>query len=100
MQQAQYAAWNATITPNGVRGKNPDQMIILAQMNQEVAQGIWSLQSFMPTEAKRHQNRIKSALVSANKRLTAAQAHGRDTTAILRQIDRLENQLDENINAI
>ena len=100
IQQARYAAGNAIVTPNGVRGKNPDQTSILAQMNQEVALGIRHLQSFMPTEAERRQNRIESALASANSRLTAAQAHGRDTTAILRQIDRLENQLDDIINAI
>ncbi len=100
MQQARYAAGNAIVTSNGVRGKNPDQTSILAQMNQEVALGIQHLQSFMPTEAERRQNRIKSALASANSRLTAAQAHERDTTAILRQIDRLENQLDDIINAI
>jgi hypothetical protein len=94
-----YSEWS-TCTPNGVRGKNPDQTSILAQMNQEVALGIRHMQSFMPTEAERRQNRIKSTLASANSCLTAAQVHGRDTTAILRQINRLENQLDDIINAI
>ena len=54
----------------------------------------------MPTDAKRRQTCLENALESANKRLTAAQAQGRNTAIILQQIDRLETQLDLVINAI
>jgi hypothetical protein len=69
-------------------------------MNQDVAEGMRHLQSFMPTYAERRQTRLENALESANKRLTAAQAQGRNTAIILQQIDRLETELDLVINAI
>jgi hypothetical protein len=69
-------------------------------MNHDVAQGMRHLQSFMPTDAERRQTRLENALESANKRLTASQAQGRNTAIILQEIYRLETQLDLVINAI
>ena len=54
----------------------------------------------MPTDAERRQTRLENALESANKRLTASQAQGRNTAIILQEIYRLETQLDLVINAI
>jgi hypothetical protein len=34
------------VLPTGIRGRNPDQVALLAQMNQEVARGIANLNSF------------------------------------------------------
>ncbi len=34
------------VFPSGIRGRNPDQVALLAQMNQEVARGIANLNSF------------------------------------------------------
>ncbi len=50
-QQALIVAGNIgdpQIIPTGIRGRNPDQVALLAQMNQEVARGIAKLDSFLP----------------------------------------------------
>ena len=80
--------------------RNNDQISLLAQMNQEVARGIANLNSFLPSEDERPQARLEAALAGANQRLSAAIAHGRPTTTLLQQIERLENQLDAILNTI
>ena len=88
------------VLPTGIRGRNPDQVGLLAQMNQEVARGIANLSSFLPSADERRQARLEAALTSANQRHSAALANGRSTVAIEQLIDRLENQLDAILNAI
>ena len=102
--QANIAAGNIgdpQVFPAGVRiNRNNNQISLLAQMNQEVARGIANLNSFLPSEDERCQARLKAALAGANQRLSAAIAHGRPTTTLLQQIERLENQLDAILNTI
>ncbi len=102
--QANIAAGNIgdpQVFPAGVRiNRSNDQISLLAQMNQEVARGIANLNSFLPSEDERHQARLKAALTGANQRLSAAIAHGRPTTTLLQQIERLENQLDAILNTL
>jgi hypothetical protein len=102
-RQAFVAAGNIgepQVIPTGIRGRNPDHVTLLAQMNQEVARGIANLNSFLPSADKRRQARLEAALTSANQRHSAALANGRSTVAIEQLIDRLENQLDAILNAI
>jgi len=82
------------VLPTGIRGRNPDQVGLLAQMNQEVTRGIANLSSFLPSADERCQARLEAALTSANQRHSAALANGRSTVAIEQLIDCLENQLD------
>ena len=92
---------NPQVFPAGVRiNRNNNQISLLAQMNQEVARGIANLNSFLPSEDERRQARLEAALAGANQRLSAAIAHGRPTTTLLQQIERLENQLDAILNTI
>ena len=88
------------VLPTGIRGRNPDQVGLLAQMNQEVARGIANLSSFLPSADERRQARLEAALTSANQRYSAALANGRSTVAIEQLIDRLENQLDAILSCI
>jgi hypothetical protein len=103
-QQTFIAAGNIgdpqAVLPTGIRGRNPDQVALLAQMNQEVARGIANLNSFLPSADERRQARLEAALASANQRHSAAIANGRSTVAIEQLIERLENQLDAILNAI
>ena len=101
--QAFVAAGNIgdpQVIPTGIRGRNPDQVGLLAQMNQEVARGIANLNSFLPSADERRQARLEAALTSANQRHSAALANGRSTVAIEQLIDRLENQLDDILSGI
>ena len=88
------------VLPTGIRGRNPDHVTLLAQMNQEVARGIANLNSFLPSADERRQARLEAALTSANQRHSAALANGRSTVAIKQLIDRLENQLDAILSGI
>jgi hypothetical protein len=103
-RQAFVAAGNIgdpqQVIPTGIRGRNPDQVGLLAQMNQEVARGIANLNSFLPSADERRQARLEAALNSANQRHSAALANGRSTVAIEQLIDRLENQLDAILSGI
>ena len=103
-RQAFVAAGNIgdpqQVIPTGIRGRNPDQVGLLAQMNQEVARGIANLNSFLPSADERRQARLEAALTSANQRHSAALANGRSTVAIEQLIDRLENQLDAILSGI
>jgi len=102
--QANIAAGSISdpqVFPVGVRiNRNNDQISLLAQMNQEVARGIANLNSFLPNEDERRQARLEAALAGANQHLSAVIAHGRPTTTLLQQIERLENQLDAILNTI
>jgi hypothetical protein len=80
--------------------RNSSQITLLAQMNQEVARGIASLNPFLPHEDERRQACLEAALMGANQCLSAAIAHGRPTTTLLQQIYCLENQLDAILNVI
>ena len=92
---------NSQVFPAGVRiNRNNGQISLLAQINQEVARGIANLNSFLPSEDERRQACLEAALAGANQRLSAAIAHGRPTTTLLQQIERLENQLDAILNTI
>ena len=103
-RQAFVAAGNIgdpqQVIPTGIRGRNPDQVGLLAQMNQEVARGIANLNSFLPSADERRQARLEAALTSTNQRHSAALANGRSTVAIEQLIDRLENQLDAILSGI
>jgi len=88
------------VLPTGICGRNPDQVSLLAQMNQEVARGIANLSSFLPSADERRQAHLEAALTSANQRHSAALANGRSTVAIKQLIDRLENQLDAILSGI
>jgi hypothetical protein len=102
-RQAFVAAGNIgepQVIPTGIRGRNPDHVTLLAQMNQEVARGIANLNSFLPSADERRQARLEAALTSANQRHSAALANGRSTVAIEQLIDRLENQLDAILSGI
>ena len=103
-RQAFVAAGNIgdpqAVLPTGIRGRNPDQVGLLAQMNQEVARGIANLSSFLPSADERCQARLEAALTSANQRHSAALANGRSTVAIEQLIDHLENQLDAILSGI
>ncbi len=91
---------NPQVFPSGIHGRNPDQVALLAQMNQEVARGIANLNSFLPSADEHHQACLEAALTSANQCHSAALANGRSTAAIEQLIDRLEKQLDTILNAI
>jgi hypothetical protein len=82
------------VLPTGIRGRNPDQVAFLAQMNQEVAMGIANLNSFLLSADERHEACLEAMLTSTNQRHSAALANGRSTVAIEQLIDWLENQLD------
>ncbi len=102
-QQALIAAGNIgnpQIIPMGIHGRNPNQVALLAQMNQEVARGIVNLNSFLPSADECRQACLEAGLTSANQRHTSAIANGRSTAAIEQLIDRLENQLDAILNTI
>jgi hypothetical protein len=86
--------------PTGIRGRNPNQVALLAQMNQEVARGIANLNSFLPSADERCQAHLEAALTSANQRHSTALANERSTVAIEQLIDWLENQLDAILNSI
>jgi hypothetical protein len=43
---------NPQVFPLGICGRNPDQVALLAQMNQEVARGIANLNLFLPSADK------------------------------------------------
>ncbi len=88
------------VLPTGIRGRNPDQVALPAQTNQEVARGITDLNSFLPSADERCQARLEAALTSANQRHSTALANGRSTAAIEQLIDWLENQLDAILHAI
>ncbi len=88
------------VLPTGIHGRNPDQVALLAQMNQKVARGIANLNSFLPNADEHSQACLKAALTSANQRYSAALANGRSTAAIEQLIDQLENQLEAIFNAI
>jgi hypothetical protein len=91
---------NPQAFPLGIHGRNPNQVSLLAQMNQEVARGIAHHNSFLPSAEERCQAHLKAALTSTNHRQSAALANGRSTAAIEQLIDWLENQLDAILNAI
>ncbi len=80
-RQAFVAAGNIgdpqAVLPTGIRGRNPDQVGLLAQMNQEVARGITNLSSFLPSADERCQARLEAVLTSANQRHSAALANGK-----------------------
>jgi len=102
-QQALIAAGNIgdpQVFPTDLRGRNPDHVALLAQMNQEVARGIANLNSFFPSADEHRQAFLEAALTSANQCHIAALANGRSTAAIEQLIDWLENQLDTILNAI
>ena len=84
-QQALIAAGNIgnlQVIPTGIRGRNPDHVALLAQMNQEVARvGIANLNLFLPSADVRHQARLKAALTSANQCHSTALANRRSTAA-------------------
>ncbi len=88
------------VLPTGIHGRHPDQVALLAQMNQEVARGIANLNSFLPSADERCQAHLEAVLTSANQRHSAALANRRSTVAIEQLIDRLENQLDAILNSI
>ena len=88
------------VLPTGIRDRNPDQVGLFAQMNQEVARGIANLSSFLPSADERHQACLEAALTSANQCHSAALANRRSTVAIEQLIDRLENQRDAILSGI
>ena len=89
------------VFPLGIRGRNSNQVALLAQMNQEVARGIESLNSFMPETDERCQARLEAVLTGAHQRHSAALANERPTMVAIEQlIDWLENQLVAILNAI
>ena len=102
--QANIAAGNIgdpQVFPAGIWiNRNNDQISLLAQMNQEISRGIANLNYFLPSEDECRQACHEAALMGANQRLSAAIAHGRPTTTLLQQIERLENQLDAILNTI
>jgi hypothetical protein len=101
--QANIAAGNIDnpqILPLGTRGRNPDQIALHSQMNQEVARGIANLDSFLPSADKHCQAHLEAALMSSNQHLSSAIAIGRPTANIFQQIDCLENELGAIFDAI
>ena len=58
------------VLPTGICSRNPNQVSLLAQMNQEVARGIANLSSFLPSADERCQARLEAALTCANQHIT------------------------------
>ena len=52
-QQAQAAFGPTIVTPAGLRTRNPDNTLLLADMNRDITQSLQQLQTFMPTNAER-----------------------------------------------
>jgi hypothetical protein len=81
---------NPHVFPLGIHGRNPDQVALLAQMNQEVARGIANFNSFLSSADNCCQACHEAVLTSANQHHRAALANGRSTAAIKQLIDWLE----------
>jgi hypothetical protein len=77
-----YAAAGTAVSQACLRGHNPNQALLMAQMNHNLNQGMVQMCAFMPTESKRQQTCIQSAIMSAHARLATSKAQGRNTAMI------------------
>jgi hypothetical protein len=98
--QAGIAVAGAVLTKAGLHGHNPNQALLMAQMNHNFNQGMVQMRAFMPTESEHQQTCIKSAITSAYAHLATSKAQGRNTAMFEQQINCLEIQLDAILNAL
>ncbi len=99
-QQTGIAAIGGVVSQAGLCGCNPNQTLLMAQMNHDLNQGMVQMHAFIPIETKRKQTFIKSAIMSVYASLAASRAQGRNTAMFVQQINCLKIQLDAILNAL
>ena len=88
----------------GTRTRNPDQVDVIDQMNQQMRNGMEQLRALseglQPTDAERRRDMLQDAIKSSLDRMTQMTANGIDTSSLRNRIETLQGKLDEHLDTM
>jgi hypothetical protein len=102
-QQSNIAAGNVgdcVTVPSGTRTRQPNQVDILCLMNEQMKQGIASLNNLAPSAADQRRIQLEGAISSALSRMAQYTAMSMNTDGILRRIELLKKELDAHMDSM